>query len=167
MIETRPATPEDASAVSALLNELGYEAAPEKAASRLQRLTATGSDPVFLAHQNSQPVGLIALHLCYMLQYEKPVVRITALVVDQRARRRGIGRLLIDRALHWAQQAECELAELTSALDRAEAHAFYRGLGFSANSLRFRKYLERPDRPLVDASRSTGAISGSTTNERA
>jgi GNAT superfamily N-acetyltransferase len=76
-----------------------------------------------------------------MLQYEKPVVRITALVVDRRSRRRGIGRVLIEQALSWADQAGCELVELTSGLDRTEAHAFYRGLGFESNSLRFRKSL--------------------------
>jgi len=74
-----------------------------------------------------------------MLQYAKPVMRITALVVDRRSRRRGIGRLLVAHALSWADQAGCQLVELTSALNRAEAHAFYRSLGFEQNSLRFRK----------------------------
>ena len=141
MIEIRPATPQDAPAVSTLLGELGYDAAPGAAASRLRQLDATASDPTFLAHENGQPLALIALHLCHMLQYAKPVLRITALVVDHRARRRGIGRLLIDHALRWAERAGCELAELTSALDRGEAYAFYRDLGFTANSLRFRKLL--------------------------
>ena len=48
---------------------------------------------------------------------------------------------LIDYALCWARCDGCELVELTSALDRSEAHAFYRDLGFAANSLRFRKLL--------------------------
>jgi len=142
VIEIRPATPQDASAVSALLGELGYEVAPEAAALRLQRLNHTGSDPTFLAHENGQALALVALHRCRMLQYAKPVVRITALVVHDRARRRGIGRLLIDHTLRWAKQTGCELVELTSALDRAEAHAFYRDVGFTASSLRFRKPLE-------------------------
>jgi len=49
--------------------------------------------------------------------------------------------MLIDHALRWAEQRGCELIELTSALNRAEAHGFYRNLGFEANSLRFRKSL--------------------------
>ena len=139
MIEIRPATPQEAASVCALLGELGYETAPQAIASRLQRLNGTRADPAFLAHENGRPLALIALHHCQMLQYDKPVVRITALVVHDRARRRGIGRLLIEHALSWAEHAGCELVELTSALDRAEAHAFYRDLGFTANSLRFRK----------------------------
>jgi ribosomal protein S18 acetylase RimI-like enzyme len=33
----------------------------------------------------------------------------------------------------------CEFVELTSAADRAEAHAFYRAIGYEATSVRFRK----------------------------
>jgi predicted N-acetyltransferase YhbS len=143
VIEIRPCTPEDAPAVSALLEELGYEVSREAAVKRVQQLNATGSDPTFVASENGRPLGLIALHRCRMIQYQESVVRITALVIHHRARRRGIGRRLIDHALRWAEQSGCELVELTSALNRTDAHAFYRALGFEPNSLRFRK---SPDR---------------------
>jgi GNAT superfamily N-acetyltransferase len=141
MIEVRACMPEDAADVSALLRELGYQMSSEVAAEQLRRLNETGLDPTFIAGENGQPLGLIAVHRCHMIQYQTPVARITALVVDQRVRRRGIGRLLIDHAMRWAQQRDCEFIELTSALNRAEAHAFYRDLGFEQNSLRFRKSL--------------------------
>jgi GNAT superfamily N-acetyltransferase len=123
------------------LGELGYELSSQAAAERVQRLNETGSDPIFVASEDSYPLGLIALHLCHMIQYRTPIARITALVIHQRMRRRGIGRLLIDHALRWADERGCEFVELTSALNRAEAHAFYRDLGFEASSLRFRKSL--------------------------
>ena len=141
MIEVRPCILEDAADVSSLLGELGYELSFEATAEGIRRPKETGSDPTFIAEENGRPLGVIALHRCHMIQYQAPVVRITALVVKQQARRRGVGRLLTDHAVHWARQSGCEFIELTSALDRAEAHAFYRGLGFEANSLRFRKAL--------------------------
>jgi aminoglycoside 6'-N-acetyltransferase I len=113
----------------------------EAAGERVQQLNATGLDPIFVACEAGRPQGLIGLHLCHMIQYEKPVTRITALVVHDQSRRRGIGRLLIDYALRWAERAGCEFVELTSAVDRADAHAFYGSLGFDSNSLRFRKSL--------------------------
>ena len=113
MIEVRLCTTEDAAAVSALLAELGYEVPPEAAAERMRRLNETASDPTFIAGEDGQPLGLIALHRCHMIQYRPPVVRITALVVHHQARRRGIGRLLIDHALGWAEQRGCQLVELT------------------------------------------------------
>jgi ribosomal protein S18 acetylase RimI-like enzyme len=78
-----------------------------------------------------------------MLQYPSPTVRVTALVVDRRARRRGVGKLLMERAERVGVAAGCEFAELTSAMDRTEAHAFYRSIGYEPNSLRFRKPLVR------------------------
>jgi len=141
VIEVRTCKPEDAVAVSVLLGELGYEVSAQAAVERMRRLNDTGLDPMFLAVDEGRPLGFIALHRCHMIQYRNPVTRITALVVHQRARRRGIGRLLVDHALRWAAQSGCELVELTSALNRGEAHAFYRDLGFEGNSLRFRKPL--------------------------
>jgi hypothetical protein len=89
VIEVRPCAPEDAAAVAALLAELGYEVSSQAAAEGVRRLNTTGSDPTFIAGEDSQPLGLIALHRCYMIQYPTPVMRITALVVHHRARRVG------------------------------------------------------------------------------
>lgn len=68
-------------------------------------------------------------------------MRVTTLVVDRGARRCGIGKLLMDRAETLASAAGCEIVELTSAATHAEAHAFYRGIGYEPNSLRVRKVL--------------------------
>ncbi|MGH7059339.1 MAG: GNAT family N-acetyltransferase [Stellaceae bacterium] len=144
MIEIRPATAADAPAVARLLNQLvREEIAQEKIGERLHRLAMTGADPVFLACDKGVAIGLLALHLAPILHYARPALRITELVVDHRQRRRGVGRRLVAHAEREALAAGCEIIELTSALDRADAHAFYRSLGFEANSLRFRK-LPRP-----------------------
>jgi ribosomal protein S18 acetylase RimI-like enzyme len=99
-------------------------------------------------------LGLIALHRCRMLQYATPVMRVTVLVVAERARRRGVGKLLVQHAEHLAAAAGSEAVELTSAVGRTEAHAFYRGLGYDASSLRFRKALASLSRSSIAQSRS-------------
>ncbi|HEY1259335.1 MAG TPA: GNAT family N-acetyltransferase [Stellaceae bacterium] len=140
MIEVRAATAADAAAVARLVGQLvREEIAAEEIGERLRRLAATGSDPVFLACEQGAAIGLMALHVAPILHYARPALRITELVVDCRHRRRGIGRLLIAQAERQAAAVGCEIIELTSALDRNDAHAFYRSLGFAANSLRFRK----------------------------
>jgi GNAT superfamily N-acetyltransferase len=143
MIEIRACTPDDAVAVSALLGELGYTVSIRQATEHVRELGKTGADPIFLAAADGQVLGLLALHLCRMLQYTNPIVRVTALVVDQRARRHGVGKLLMEHAERMGSAAGCEFVELTSAMDRAEAHAFYRSIGYEPNSLRFRKPLVR------------------------
>jgi GNAT superfamily N-acetyltransferase len=132
MIQIRACTPEDATAVSALLNQLGYKVSVSQAAEHIREVA------------DGQALGLMALHICRMLQYTAPVMRVTVLVVDGQARRRGIGKRLMEHAEHLAAAAGCEAVELTSVMGRAEAHAFYRSIGYEANSLRFRKALDRP-----------------------
>jgi GNAT superfamily N-acetyltransferase len=139
MIEIRACTPDDAVAVSTLLGELGYTLSIQQATEHVRELSKTGADPIFLAAADGQVLGLLALHLWRMLQYTSPIARVTALVVDQRARRHGVGKLLMEHAERMGSAAGCEFVELTSAMDRAEAHAFYRRIGYEPNSLRFRK----------------------------
>jgi ribosomal protein S18 acetylase RimI-like enzyme len=143
MTEIRACTPDDAIAVSALLGELGYPVSPQQAAENIRQLDETGSDPILLAVSEGRVAGVLAGHFCRMLQYGKPVMRVTALVVDREARRRGIGKLLMEHAEELAAARGCDFIELTSAITRAEAHAFYRSLGYEANSLRFRKSVAR------------------------
>ena len=141
MIEIRPCTSDDAAAVSTLLGELGHTVSIRQAAEQVAELSKTGADPIFLAVADGQVLGLLAAHLCRMLQYASPILRVTALVVDQRARRRGVGKLLMERAEQVGFAAGCQFVELTSAMDRTAAHAFYRTIGYEPNSLRFRKPL--------------------------
>ena len=137
--QVRRCTPDDATAVSALLRELGYPVSTLLAEEQIREVSATGFDSVLLAETDGAVVGLLASHRCRMLQYARPVMRITALVVGRNARRRGVGRLLMKHAAQIAVAEGCEFVELTSAADRTDAHAFYRSIGYEANSLRFRK----------------------------
>jgi ribosomal protein S18 acetylase RimI-like enzyme len=130
--------------VSALLGGLGYTISVQQATEHIRELSKTNADPTFLAIGDGQVLGLLASHICQMLQYASPIVRVTALVVDRWARRRGVGKLLMEHAERVGSAAGCEFVELTSAMDRADVHAFYRSIGYDPNSLRFRKALVRP-----------------------
>ena len=96
MIEIRACTPDDAAAVSTLLSELGYTVPIRQATEIIQELGKTGADPIIVAVAEDRVVGFLAAHLCRMLQYASPVVRVTALVVERPARHRGVGRLLME-----------------------------------------------------------------------
>jgi len=53
-------------------------------------------------------------------------------------RRRGIGRALMDQAIGIARQAGCYKLFLGSNVKRADAHEFYRALGFHVHGPVFR-----------------------------
>ena len=140
-VAIRLAAPADAHAVSVLLNELGYRVPPAQVLASLAAMDVQRADPVFVATDKDNVAGLLALHIARWLQLEKPIARITALVVQGKYQRRGIGRRLLAHAESFAQSAGCGTLELTTAAERDEAQAFYREFGFEHTSIRFKKAL--------------------------
>ena len=129
--------------MSALLRELGYEVPAAAAAERLQQLGESGNDAVYLylPAGSSAPLGVIAVHWTHMLHLSAPSARITSLVVSEKARRQRAGEHLIAHAVEAARRAGCGSLELTTALHRDGAHAFYRALGFTEKSRHFQRPL--------------------------
>ena len=62
----------------------------------------------------------------------RPWAVVENVVVAHVHRRRGVGRALMQEAMAQARRVGCYKVQLTSGKHRAEAHAFYRSLGFEA-----------------------------------
>jgi ribosomal protein S18 acetylase RimI-like enzyme len=90
-------------------------------------------------------LGAVALHIMPVLHRAGPIGRLTALVVDESARGRGIGRALVNAAEEYFRARGCALIEVTSNKKRTDAHAFYERLGYTATSFRFAKTVESRD----------------------
>jgi glucosamine-phosphate N-acetyltransferase len=67
---------------------------------------------------------------------------IDELVVDHKARGKGVGRKLLDRLAALAREKGCRAMELDSAFHRIDAHAFYEKLGFEKRAFLFSRKLE-------------------------
>jgi GNAT superfamily N-acetyltransferase len=144
-IDIRGASPADAPEIAELLHQLGYAVDAHQAGDRLALLAREPENKVLVAADfDGSVIGLIALNSCIMLQQPRPVARITTLVVHDRARRRGVGRMLIEACAQTARVAGCEVLELTSSMRRVDAHAFYRSIGFADSSLCFSRRLSEP-----------------------
>ncbi|MFH1647481.1 MAG: GNAT family N-acetyltransferase [Chloroflexota bacterium] len=70
-----------------------------------------------------------------------PFAVLEYVVVDEKCRRRGIGRALMDYCVARAKDAGCYKIMLTSDKRREPAHRFYESLGFEASAHGFRLYL--------------------------
>ena len=138
-IAVRDAIIEDATVIATLLGELGYPSQPEGVRARLARLLAREGSRVFVAERSPKALGVLGLHRMPVLTSLGDIAMIIALVVTERARGAGVGRLLVARAEEQARVWQCERIMVTSAERRADAHAFYQHLGYEYTGRRFAK----------------------------
>jgi N-acetylglutamate synthase-like GNAT family acetyltransferase len=141
-MEVRPARTEDASRVAELLGQLGYPTLPEAAEHRLRALAASDDDEVWVAEREGIVVGLVGIHISGALEHDGEVAKVSAIVIDEAARRKGIGNELMAVAERRARRRDCVLMFLTTAERREDAHAFYRSIGFEETGRRFAKRLD-------------------------
>lgn len=132
----RRATLTDADAVAQLLTQLGHSTTPDQLHARWPAFTAAGNIALVAAN-DACLLGLATLHVMHVLHRPAPVGRITALVVDERARGTGLGRALVAAAEDELRRHGCGLVEVTSNDRLTDAHAFYGHLGYARTSVRF------------------------------
>ena len=142
MSPTRPATAADATAIARLLTQLGYPTTTDEARIRLDAIAdAAPMDRVIVAELDGRVVAVMTLHLVPELHRPRPNGRVTALVVDEAVRGRGIGRKMMEEAERIFRADGAGILELTSNMRRADAHRFYEKLGYQRTSFRFAKEL--------------------------
>jgi ribosomal protein S18 acetylase RimI-like enzyme len=136
----RDAKPRDAARLVELIHELGHEISEKQVRKNLMALKKSDETPL-VAALDKRIVGLVGIHKTITVHRDAPLGRITILVVAEQAQGHGIGRLLVEEAEKLLRRAGCKLVEVTSNDRRAEAHAFYRHLGYERTSIRFFKKL--------------------------
>jgi GNAT superfamily N-acetyltransferase len=75
------------------------------------------------------------------IEYDRPVGKLGALVVDEAERGHGIGRALVEATEAEARLRGCELFFLTTSERRDDAHAFYESLGLEQTGRRYGRTL--------------------------
>jgi N-acetylglutamate synthase-like GNAT family acetyltransferase len=141
-VAIRDAKRSDSPVVAALLDQLGYPASPGEVERRLERLRSTGADRIFVAELEGQVVGLAGLHVSASIEYDRDAGKVSAIVVDEKWRRRGVGEALLTAVEAEARARGCVLLFLTTAERRTDAHAFYRRVGLEETGRRFAKPLD-------------------------
>lgn len=143
-LEIRDARLDDAPALAALLEQLGFPSSSRVIAQRLTTMLDAG-ELVLVAVQAAVPLGLLTVHVTPVLHRPTPVGRLTALIVAEHARGHGVGRALVAAAERRLTGQSCQLVEVTSNRRLTDAHAFYERLGYEVTSLRFKKFLPPRD----------------------
>jgi GNAT superfamily N-acetyltransferase len=140
-VTIRVAGQRDTEAIAPLLGQLGYPASALELGERLERLTYHPDAEVLVAELDDEVVGVAAYQVIDLLERPDPQCRVTALVVDDRYRRRGVAYALLHTIEESARDAGCFRLEVTTRPDRAEALAFYLAAGFDERPRRMIKPL--------------------------
>ncbi|MFL5466512.1 MAG: GNAT family N-acetyltransferase [Gemmatimonadaceae bacterium] len=122
-----------------MLDQLGYPTSADDIPPRLEKLSARPGTVVLVAEDDGVVVGVVTVHLFQAMHAGEPIAWLTTLVVDERARGRGVGSALVARAEDWARQHGAKRISLTSALRRTEAHEFYKRRDYEHTGVRLTK----------------------------
>jgi len=135
----------DASALAALVCELGYKTTPAEMRRRLKSILDDVNYRTLVAEVDGKVCGMIGTLAYASYEHNDPSGRILAVVTLANARRRGIGRALIASAEKAFAQKAVTRVSLDTRLTRKDAHKFYESLGYERNGLRFVKQLSVSD----------------------
>ena len=136
----RDAKPSDAERLVQLIRFLGHEI-DEKTVRKNLKLLKKGGELPLVATLGKEVVGMVGRHAMVTVHRPAPVGRIPVLVVAEEAQGLKLGRMLVEAVEQWCRKRGCQIVEVTSSDRRADAHAFYRHMGYERTSIRFFKKL--------------------------
>lgn len=140
-VSIRAAAIGDASDVSRLLTQLGYPCDRDEAAERVSRVLSDPRQHLLVAEVDGEVIALAAMDMRYSVLRDADQARITGLVVELGQCRHGVGRRLLREVEGIARRAGAARVEVTANMRREDAHAFYRGCGYTESSRHFIKRL--------------------------
>ena len=144
-IRVRQVRMDDAGAVAGLSGQLGYPASTGETKRRLAGIESDPAHAVYVAELSTgEVVGWVHVYACDFLVAERQAM-VGGLVIDERFRNRGIGRLLMEKAEDWACQHGCQGISLRTNIKRNDAHRFYKRIGYrhAKTQHKFEKELNR------------------------
>ncbi len=150
--KVREATGGDAAALHALAVDLAdalsdRRPGAEAVKARLSELLEEPRARVLVAEGEDGVVGAAMLWIKPDLAHGDRVVEVPMLVVSAEARRRGVGKLLVQQIQSIASAESAALIELVTTSDNLAAREFYRSLGFVETDHVALEFVGDPDDP--------------------
>ena len=129
-ISIEPGRVDHLDGIHALVLEWGYTASRLRTKAWLEAIANSPDHQLFVALSGGSVVGWIAVEKRLFLS-ELFVAEITGLVVGSRARRAGIGQLLVQSAEDWSSSMGLPRVVVRSNVTRLESHGFYPAVGYT------------------------------------
>ncbi len=142
-MEIREATLNDIKELAVLMDQLGYPTTVKQMRIRLHAIEASPNHYTLVACYEMKVVGMIGFHTDILYNKDGIYARVIAFVVGANYRNKGIGKLLLNEVESFAKKIGAVGIVLNSGnrKERANAHQFYRKMGYKAESTGFSKPL--------------------------
>jgi GNAT superfamily N-acetyltransferase len=148
MVDFREASEKDIPCILALYRQLSLGPAsevspplPEECHGVFEKMHAVPGYRLLVAEEDGFVLGTAVLAILPGMAHGlSPFAVVEYVVVDEKSRRRGVGRQMMEHVMGLAKEAGCYKIMLTSDNRRQEAHRFYESLGFRASAHGFRYY---------------------------
>jgi GNAT superfamily N-acetyltransferase len=129
-VTIRKAEIRDAGSIASLCEQLGYPTQVEHIVERLQAILRLDNHSLFVAElDRDEIIGWVHVYR-YFLVVVDFWAELGGLIVDEKYRRMGFGRLLVDHVERWARDQDCQVLRIRSNVQRGEALTFYKALGY-------------------------------------
>ena len=106
----------------------------------VEAFLAQGGSSVLLAEREGHPVGLLSLSMRANLFHAGLTCTIEELVVDEEARRQGVGSALLREAINRSENAGCAEISISTTADNTQAIALYRRFGLVDEAILLEKH---------------------------
>lgn len=121
---------EDLESVTKLGAQLGYPYSLSEIRERFAEVSVSSVHKLFVAKESGIVCGWVQVCKERETLLSDARAEITALVVDESVRGKGIGRALVNAAEDWALSQGLKLMRLRTNVQREDAHQFYRRVGY-------------------------------------
>ncbi|HEY2721177.1 MAG TPA: GNAT family N-acetyltransferase [Chitinophagaceae bacterium] len=125
----RQISEKDAVSAAHLSGQLGYDISVEMTLDNINAIRTNSGHDAFVALDGDRVVGWIAVSRAYQIE-SAPCCEIRGLIVDELYRKKGVGKLLVEKAKSWCKEQGNSKLRVRCNAKRAETHLFYRHLGF-------------------------------------
>ncbi|OGO17508.1 MAG: hypothetical protein A2Z15_05835 [Chloroflexi bacterium RBG_16_50_11] len=147
MIKIRSATEKDIPRLLELYRQLSFNPEEykkpllEECRKVLAKISKVPGYSLLVAEENGEVIGTTVLAILPGIAHGvKPFAVVEYVVVDEKKRSKGVGKILMDYCKDLAKKAGCYKVMLTSDKRRDRAHKFYQSIGFEASAEGFRYY---------------------------
>ena len=142
-MDIRTITLSDLDKIYELLNKLYENKLKYKQFEEIYKLKLNDENSYYIvAIEDNKIIGVLTSEIQVKLHRAKKQSFIEDLIVDETYRNKGVGKALLQNAVNYAKNTDCEVVELTSYINNENAHRFYENNGFIKHSYKFKQYLD-------------------------